>query len=47
MGSDIELMGINNQIYLLKVDDDEEVFIMADVQALLLKIIIDMHIIKL
>ena len=40
-------MGINNQIYLLKADDDEEVFIMADVQALLLKIIIDMDIIKL
>ena len=27
----IELMGINNHIYFLKVDDDNELFIMADV----------------
>ena len=27
----IELMGINNHIYFLKVDDDDELFIMADV----------------
>ena len=27
----IELMSINNNIYFLKVDDDDELFIMADV----------------
>ena len=27
----IELIGINNQIYFLKADDDDELFIMADV----------------
>ena len=46
----IELIVINNHIYFLKADDDDKLFIMADVhkkQALLLKIIIDMGIIKL
>ena len=27
----IELIGINNHIYFLKADDDDELFIMADV----------------
>ena len=27
----IELIGINNQIYFLKADDDDELFILADV----------------
>ena len=27
----IELIGINNHIYFLKADDDNELFIMADV----------------
>ena len=27
----IELIGINNPIYFLKADDDDELFIMADV----------------
>ena len=27
----IELMGINNHIFFLKVDDDDEIFIMANV----------------
>ena len=27
----IELIGINNHIYFLKVDDDNELFIMVDV----------------
>ena len=27
----IELMGINNHIYFLKADDDDKLFIMADV----------------
>ena len=27
----IELIGINKHIYFLKVDDDDELFIMADV----------------
>ena len=28
----IELIGINNQIYFLKADDDDELFILADVR---------------
>ena len=28
----IELIGINTHIYFLKVDDDDELFIVADVQ---------------
>ena len=47
----IELIGINNRIYFLKADDDDELFIIAvmytKIQALFLKIIIDMDIIKL
>ena len=47
----IELIGINNCIYFLKADDDDELFIIAvmytKIQALFLKIIIDMDIIKL
>ena len=27
----IELIGINNQIYFLKADDDDQLFILADV----------------
>ena len=47
----IELISINNRIYFLKADDDDELFIIAvmytKIQALFLKIIIDMDIIKL
>ena len=47
----IELIGINNHIYFLKADDDDELLILwqmyTKVQALLLKIIIDMDIMKL
>ena len=46
----VELTGINNHIYFLKADDDDELFIMADVHkntSFLLKIVIDMDIIKL
>ena len=46
----IKLIVINNHIYFLKADDDDELFIMADVHkntSFLLKIVIDMDIIKL
>ena len=47
----IELIGINNHIYFLKADDDDELLILwqmyTKVRALLLKIIIDMDIMKL
>ena len=45
----IELIGINNHIYFLKTDEDDELFIMmyTKIQYLLLKIIIDTYIIKL
>ena len=49
-GKIIELIGINSHIYVPKADEDNELFIMADVHkntALLLKIIIDVDIIKL
>ena len=46
----IKLIVINNHIYFLKADDDDELFIMADVHkntSFLSKIVIDMDIIKL
>ena len=45
----IELIGINNHIYFLKTDEDDELFIMmyTKIQYLLLKIITDTYIIKL
>ena len=46
----IELIGINNHMYFFKAGEDDELFIMqmyTKIQALLLKIIIDMDIIKL
>ena len=44
----VELIGINKHIYFLKADDNNALFIMyTKIQALLLKIIIDMDIIKL
>ena len=49
-GKIIELIGINSHIYVPKADEDNELFIMADAHkntALLLKIIIDVDIIKL
>ena len=43
----IELIGINNYIYFLKVDEDYELFIMADVHKNTSFVIEDMDIIKL
>ena len=44
----IESIGINNSIYFLKTNDDDELFIIADVHKnTSLKILIDMDIIKL
>ena len=43
----IELIGINNHMYFLKADDDDVLFIMADVCKNTSFVIEDMDIIKL